>query len=63
MPSRRKRLGKGAESIRKQIGLHRDRLEKARQSGNIGLAEYYEKELESLELALDRKKAFLGKSK
>lgn len=63
MPRRKKRLRKGIESIRKQIDLHKAKLEEAKKAGNIGLVDYYEKELESLNLALARKQAFLKKRK
>ena len=45
MASRKKRLKKGIESIEKQIRLHEEKLRKAEKEDNIGLAEYYKKEL------------------
>ncbi len=59
MPKRKKRLEKGLESILKQIETHRHKLEDARKSGNIGLVDYYEKELESLRTAAERKQSIL----
>ena len=60
MPKRRKRLRKGIESIREQIELHKEKLKAAEKSGNIGLTGYYEKEIESLEAALGKKRKILG---
>lgn len=61
MPKRRKRLKKGIESIREQIELHKEKLRAAEKSGNIGLADYYDKEIESLEAALGKKRKILDK--
>jgi hypothetical protein len=61
MPKRSKRLKKGIESISEQIELHKEKLRLAQQSGNIGLSDYYEKEIESLEAALGKKRKALGK--
>jgi len=58
---RRKKLVKGAVSIERQIGLHRQKLEQAREEGNIGLADYYEKEIEGMLLALGKKRKRLNK--
>ena len=59
--ARRKKLAKGAMSIERQIGLHRQKLEQARREGNIGLADYYEKEIEGMLLALGKKRKRLDK--
>jgi len=59
MPKRKKRLKKGIESIRKQIEIHKNKLEEAKKSGNIGLAEYYEKEIKNLESALEKRQDIL----
>ena len=59
MPKRKKRLEKGIESILKQIEIHKCKLEDAKSTGNIGLVDYYEKELESLRTAVERKYAML----
>jgi len=61
MPKRKKRLRKGIESIREQIELHKEKLKAAERSGNIGLTDYYEKEIESLESAIRKKRSFLTK--
>lgn len=63
MPGRKKRLKKGIESVREQIGVHEEKLEKAKKAGNIGLAEYYEKEIRGLRLALGRKQGIIDKKK
>ncbi len=63
MPGRKKRLKKGIESIKEQIAVHQSKLEEAEKSGNIGLSNYYEKEIETLRLALARKENFLKKGK
>jgi hypothetical protein len=47
--SEKKRAKKGIESLEKQIDLHREKLRKAEKEGNIGLVDYYEKELENFE--------------
>lgn len=56
-----KRLAKGIESIRLQLGLHERKLSEAEKAGNIGLFKYYEKELESLRKAIARKESVLRK--
>ena len=61
MPKRKKRLRKGIESISKQIELHKQKLKAAEKSGNIGLSDYYEKEIGSLESALRKKRGILDK--
>jgi hypothetical protein len=61
MPKRSKRLKKGIESIREQIELHKEKLKAAQKSGNIGLSDYYEKEIGSLEAALGKKRKTLDK--
>jgi hypothetical protein len=61
MPGRKKRALKGIESTRAQIEEHRKKLESAVRSGNIGLTKYYEKELESFENAIARKRVALRK--
>jgi hypothetical protein len=61
MPKRKKRLRKGIESIGEQIELHKQKLKAAEKSGNIGLADYYEKEIVSLESAIRKKRSVLNK--
>ena len=48
-------------SIDKQIELHKQKLDDAIKDGNIGLADYYEKEIESMKLAAEKKKMQLNK--
>jgi hypothetical protein len=57
--SRRKKLRKGIDSIGEQIMLHKQKLEAAQKAGNIGLVDYYEKEISSMEAALLKKQAAL----
>jgi len=59
MPKRRKRLAKGIESIKRQIELHEKKLAAAKEAGNIYLADYYKKEMESLKAAAAKKKSAL----
>ncbi len=61
MPKRKKRLLKGIESLKKQIEIHRKKLETAKESGDIGLAEYYEKEIEALAAAVEKRRNILEK--
>jgi len=61
MPKRSKRLKKGIVSIREQIELHKEKLKAAEKSGNIGLTDYYEKEIDSLESAIRKKQSVLNK--
>jgi hypothetical protein len=42
------RVKKGIVSIEKQIRLHKEKLSKA-EEGNVGLINYYEKEIENFE--------------
>ena len=49
--SGKKRAKKGIESLTYQIELHREKLRKAVEEGNIGLAKYYEKEIQHFEQA------------
>ncbi|MCK4714739.1 MAG: hypothetical protein KAT35_04135 [Candidatus Aenigmarchaeota archaeon] len=43
----------------KQIEIHKRKLEDAKSAGNIGLVDYYEKEIESLKTAAERKHSML----
>jgi len=49
--SNKKRSKKGIESLDKQIKIHREKLEQAREKENISLVSYYEKEIEHFEQA------------
>ncbi|MBS3102763.1 hypothetical protein J4458_04935 [Candidatus Woesearchaeota archaeon] len=61
MASRKKRLKKGIESIEKQIRLHEEKLRKAEKEDNIGLAEYYKKELAAKKKDKEEKQRILKK--
>lgn len=52
--SSKKRAKKGIESLKKQLEIHKAKLKKAREDGNIGLANYYEKEIRHFEEAIKR---------
>lgn len=58
---RKKRLKKGIESINKQIELHKEKREKAKQEGKIELVGYYNKEIENLEGTKEEKEEMLEK--
>ena len=62
MPSRKKRLKKGIESINRQIKLHEEKKKQAKEEGKIELERYYEKEINSLEVAKEKKEELLEKS-
>lgn len=55
MPKRKKRLKKGIESLEEQIEYHKLKLAEAREKDNFELEEYYQKEIQSLEIAKKRK--------
>ncbi len=52
--SGKKRPKKGIESLEKQIRIHRDKLKKAQEKGDVGLTNYYEKEIEHFERAKEK---------
>lgn len=54
--SGKKRAKKGIESLEKQIQIHKEKLRKAQAEGNIGLVNYYEKEIEHFEQAIEKRK-------
>ena len=61
MPSRKKRLKKGIESLQKQISLHEEKLKQAEKEGKLELAEYYEKEIEAKRRDKEKKEKLLKK--
>ena len=66
MPGRKRKAGKkralkGINSIERQIEAHRQKLDDARKRGDIGLAGYYEKEIEGMKAALARLKGSIRK--
>ncbi len=58
---RKKRLQKGIESIKKQVGIHEEKLEEAKEKGDEDLVRYYIKEIANLEREEDKKKEQLEK--
>lgn len=56
---RKKRAEKSIESLKERINEHIIKLDDAKKEGKIERAEYYEKELESLENNLEKKKRIL----
>ena len=50
----KKRAKKGIESLKQQIEIHKNKLIKAQEEGNIGLVNYYEKEIKHFEQAIER---------
>ena len=52
--SSKKRSKKGIESLEKQIKIHQEKLEKAQEKGDLGLINYYEKEIEHFERAKEK---------
>jgi len=62
MTNRKKRLAKGIESIKKQIEIHEEKKQKARESGEIELEEYYGFEIENLKKVQGQKEKLLKKS-
>lgn len=58
---RKKRLEKGIESLKEQIELHENKLEKAKEEGMEELVNYYEKEIRQKADELKKKKDILDK--
>ena len=58
---RSKRLETGIGSLEQQIELHKSKREKAKAEGNMELVSYYDKEVEALEQAKERKEKQLKK--
>ena len=61
MANRKKRLEKGIESLGKQIKLHEEKLKKAEEDDNIGLASYYRKEISAKKKDREDKQRILDK--
>lgn len=61
MVNRKKRLQKGIDSLEKQIKLHEEKLKKAEEEDNIGLAEYYKKEIAAKKRDKEEKQRMFGK--
>ncbi len=58
---REKRLRKGIESIEEQIKLHEEKREKAEEEGEIELAGYYSREIDSLKETKQKKEKQMEK--
>jgi hypothetical protein len=52
--SGKKRSKKGTESLEKQIQIHKEKLKHAQEKGDLGLTNYYEKEIEHFERAKEK---------
>ncbi len=61
--SRRKRIKEGLAAVKKQIELHKIKLENAVREGKAELMDYYEKEIESLERDVYRREKTLVKKR
>ncbi len=61
MVNRKKRLQKGIESLDEQIKLHEEKRKKAEEDGNLELADYYRKEIESKKKCKEEKERMLKK--
>ncbi|MFH1592082.1 MAG: hypothetical protein ABIB47_01810 [Candidatus Woesearchaeota archaeon] len=59
MVKRKVRARKGVDSLTKQIEIHKQKLEKAREEGKLELADYYVDEIKSLEEAKEKKERLL----
>jgi len=59
MTNRKRRLKKGIASLEKQIKLHEEKREKAKEEGEIELEGYYHKEIEKLKGEKDKKRRLL----
>ena len=62
MVSRKNRLKKGIKSIQEQIEAHQNKKEKAIEEGRVERADYYRKEIASLEKTKQKKEAQEKKS-
>lgn len=58
---RKKRLKKGIEFLREQIALHKEKKKQAEEADLPELVRYYEKEINSKEEAMKKKKEILDK--
>jgi len=63
MVNRKKRLASGIESLKRRLDEHKIKLEKAKKDNKVELVDYYEKELENLEIYMERKRKILEKLK
>lgn len=61
--SRRKRIRKGLDSVRRQIEAHQEKQRKAEMEGNLIGAKYWEKETEQLRNDQRKRERLLSKKK
>ena len=59
MVKRKVRTKKGVDSLKEQIEIHKQKLEKAKEDGKLELADYYVGEIKSLEEAKERKERLM----
>lgn len=59
MTSRKKRLKKGIESLKKQVEIHEKKLKEAVDKDYIELVEYYEKEIKAKKRDIEKKERLL----
>ena len=59
--NRKKRLGRGIESIGKEIMIHEEKLKEAEEAGKKELAEYYYKDIARLKKQKEQKEAKFAK--
>lgn len=62
MSNRKKRLIKGIESLKKQIEIHEEKRQQAKEEGEIELEEYYGFEIDNLRKVREQKEKLLRKS-
>lgn len=63
MPSRKKRLKKGIESLEKQIEIHKEKKKMAEEEKKLELVDYYKKEILSIKETKRKKEELLKKAK
>jgi len=51
----KKRYKKGIESLKKEITIHKGKLEEAERRDNVGLAAYYKEEIENMKQNIKKK--------
>ena len=59
MAKRKVRARKGIDSLEKQIEIHKQKLEKAKEEGKLELADYYVDEIKSFEEARERREKLI----
>lgn len=61
MPNRKKRLQRGIISLQKQITLHQEKLNLAKEENKLELVDYYEREIEAKKKDKEKKEKLLQK--